>query len=47
MKCQNSERNASECPCDYDLCPRKGECCACVSYHRKNKQLPACLREMD
>ncbi len=29
--------------CSYGPCARKGACCECVSYHRKNKQLPACF----
>ncbi|MDD2866528.1 MAG: hypothetical protein WC409_01065 [Candidatus Omnitrophota bacterium] len=47
MDCPNSERNTSACPCDYNHCPRKGACCECVAYHRKDKQLPACLREQE
>ncbi|MFB3919014.1 hypothetical protein [Candidatus Velamenicoccus archaeovorus] len=47
MDCPNSERNTSECPCDYKHCPRKGTCCECIAYHRKDKQLPACLREQE
>ena len=37
----------AECPCDYDPCPRKGVCCACLTYHKENKELPACLREKE
>jgi hypothetical protein len=32
----------SMCNCTYSGCPRKGNCCECMHYHRKMGQLPAC-----
>jgi len=29
--------------CSYVPCSRKGIRCACVLYHRKNRQIPACF----
>ncbi len=28
--------------CTYEPCPRKGVCCECIAYHRRNGELPAC-----
>ena len=42
MECKFAE-NAKRCNCSYEPCPRKGICCECLYYHRKNGQLPACL----
>ncbi|HUW22235.1 MAG TPA: DUF6485 family protein [Candidatus Bathyarchaeia archaeon] len=42
MNCQKEE-NLKDCPCTYPGCPRRGVCCKCVSYHRKNDELPACF----
>ncbi len=41
MECKK-ERNLENCNCTYD-CSRKGVCCDCVLYHRKNNQIPACF----
>jgi len=41
--CPNKERNMAICNCSYEPCLRKGICCQCLSYHRKNNQLPACF----
>ncbi|MDD4956220.1 MAG: DUF6485 family protein [Candidatus Omnitrophica bacterium] len=41
MQC-NKDRNLDICNCSYDPCSRKGMCCECVHYHRKNGELPAC-----
>jgi hypothetical protein len=41
MSCENAARNASHCNCTYP-CPRKGNCCECIAYHRRNNELPAC-----
>jgi hypothetical protein len=38
----SKKRNLSSCNCSYDPCPRKGICCQCILYHRKNGELPAC-----
>ncbi|MBI5116765.1 hypothetical protein HZA56_09855 [Candidatus Poribacteria bacterium] len=42
MEC-NKERNLQKCNCTYEPCSRKGICCECISYHRSNKELPACF----
>lgn len=41
MECQK-EKNLKNCPCTYPGCPRKGICCECIAYHRKDNELPAC-----
>lgn len=41
MNCQK-EKNLKDCPCTYPGCPRKGICCECLKYHRKNNGIPAC-----
>lgn len=42
MEC-NKSNNMKHCNCSYEPCPRKGACCECIAYHRKMRQLPACL----
>jgi len=41
MECKQ-ENNKKDCNCSYEPCKRKGLCCECLSYHLKNRQLPAC-----
>ena len=42
--CEHSNINIEElCNCSYPGCEKKGVCCECLHYHRKNKQLPACF----
>ena len=41
--CTNKKDNLNICNCTYEPCPRKGVCCECLSYHRKNGELPACF----
>jgi len=41
MECKK-EQNLKNCPCTYPNCSRKGLCCECIEYHRKNNELPAC-----
>ncbi len=41
MQCQ-IDKNLDHCPCTYPTCERKGKCCECLAYHRKNSELPAC-----
>ena len=41
--CPNQKQNLVNCNCSYNPCSRKGICCECVLYHRKNGQLPACF----
>ena len=35
-------QNKSICNCTYEPCPRKGICCECLNYHKKQGELPAC-----
>lgn len=41
--CPNQKENFTRCNCSYEPCSRKGICCECIAYHRKNGQLPACF----
>ncbi|MBN2367798.1 hypothetical protein JXC34_02175 [Candidatus Woesearchaeota archaeon] len=41
MGCRK-EKNIVACNCTYEPCSRKGICCECIAYHRKNDELPAC-----
>ena len=41
MECKK-EKNLKGCNCSYEPCSRKGVCCECLSYHLKNRELPAC-----
>jgi len=41
MECKK-EKNLDKCNCTYDPCNRKGICCDCLTYHLKNRELPAC-----
>lgn len=36
------EKNLDKCNCTYEPCSRKGICCDCLTYHLKQRQLPAC-----
>jgi hypothetical protein len=42
MDCKKNS-NAKGCACTYEPCPRKGACCECVAYHRRNGELPGCF----
>ncbi|MDD2680375.1 MAG: DUF6485 family protein [Candidatus Omnitrophica bacterium] len=41
--CPNQQQNLANCSCSYTPCARKGTCCECVAYHRKNHELPGCF----
>ena len=41
-ECLNLNENLKECPCTYEPCQRKGNCCNCLRYHLARKELPAC-----
>ncbi|MDD3083654.1 MAG: hypothetical protein PHP82_01390 [Candidatus ainarchaeum sp.] len=45
MDCKKEE-NLKNCNCFYP-CERKGICCECIAYHRKNDELPACYFDND
>lgn len=42
MEC-NKEKNLRNCNCSYEPCSRKGLCCECIAYHRRSRELPACV----
>ena len=46
MECKTA-RNLEFCSCTYDPCPRKGNCCDCLQYHLRSRQLPACCFPAD
>jgi len=42
--CVNKDGNRkNHCTCTYEPCSRKGICCECIAYHRRNDELPGCL----
>ncbi|MFA4888998.1 MAG: DUF6485 family protein [Candidatus Omnitrophota bacterium] len=41
--CPNQKENLASCNCSYSPCSRKGICCECITYHRGNKEIPACF----
>ena len=41
MDC-HQKANLENCNCTYEGCPRKGNCCQCLKYHLRMRQLPAC-----
>jgi hypothetical protein len=45
--CPNKEKNRQNCNCTYEPCSRKGICCECLDYHRRNRELPACYFPAD
>jgi len=43
MECPQKEKNLKNCNCTYEPCDKKGNCCACISFHRSSGELPACF----
>ncbi len=41
--CPNRAENSKRCTCTYEPCSRKGVCCECVAYHRRNNEIPGCF----
>ncbi len=41
--CPNIEENLKYCTCTYTSCNKRGLCCQCIAYHRKNGEIPGCL----
>jgi len=41
-ECDRREANLKGCTCTYD-CDKRGNCCACVAYHRGLGQIPGCF----
>ena len=46
MEC-NISANKKNCTCTYEPCSRKGKCCECVLYHRRNGEIPGCFFPAD
>lgn len=42
MACDNKPGKKG-CTCTYEPCSRKGNCCECVAYHRRNGEVPGCF----
>ncbi|PKK88321.1 MAG: hypothetical protein CVV64_19415 [Candidatus Wallbacteria bacterium HGW-Wallbacteria-1] len=42
MACPATSQNMKNCNCTWEPCPRKGNCCQCLEYHRNKGELPAC-----
>lgn len=40
--CPSKTENLKFCTCTYD-CDKRGNCCACVMYHRGKGQIPGCF----
>jgi hypothetical protein len=41
--CLNLAENLKYCTCTYTSCGKRGLCCECIAYHRKNGEIPGCL----
>ncbi|MEQ8223917.1 MAG: DUF6485 family protein [Candidatus Eremiobacterota bacterium] len=41
--CDAYKKNLGLCNCSYGGCSKKGNCCACLHYHRSMGELPACF----
>jgi hypothetical protein len=41
MECQQ-DKNLTTCTCTYEPCPRKGNCCECLAFHLRSRELPGC-----
>ena len=46
MSCVHKKKDSIVCSCEDSACPRHGICCECLSYHREQNQLPACLKDL-
>lgn len=40
MSCETNK--SMNCPCTYS-CDKHGKCCACVAYHTRSGEFPACF----
>ncbi len=43
IECPQLKENLARCNCTWEPCERKGNCCACIAYHWKSGEVPACL----
>jgi hypothetical protein len=46
MECRE-EKNLARCNCTYEPCSRKGNCCDCLAFHLRSRELPACCFPKD
>ena len=46
MKCTRQKENAKNCPCVKlnPSCPRIGNCCLCIRFHKAMGEVPECLK---
>lgn len=42
MECPKRKENLAGCTCTYP-CSHRGQCCACIAYHRSRREIPGCL----
>lgn len=42
IDCEKRKNNLGFCNCTYKGCARMGNCCECLQYHLKMRELPAC-----
>jgi len=42
MECR-SKQSTSHCTCTYTGCEKRGNCCACVTFHRSRREVPGCF----
>ncbi|RMF98435.1 MAG: hypothetical protein D6734_00345 [Candidatus Schekmanbacteria bacterium] len=42
-ECIQRKSNLENCTCTYTSCSRRGNCCACVAYHRSSNEIPGCF----
>ncbi|MBN2371560.1 MAG: cytosolic protein [Vicinamibacteria bacterium] len=47
VRCSNVKINTERCNCSYEPCSRKGNCCECLRYHLRARELPACCFPKD
>ena len=40
MPCETNK--SMSCPCTYS-CDKHGKCCACIAYHQRSGEFPACF----
>ncbi len=46
MECKQKDM-LKNCTCTYTSCSKRGKCCECVMYHRKNGEIPGCFFPAD
>lgn len=38
-----STTSLKHCICTYTTCDKRGNCCKCIQYHRRQGEIPGCL----